>query len=995
MAPARVSNKRKRISERPAAKRRKTYREPSSEPSSPTRLGASQESVNQETFYAARAIIDENKTKYRIDWEPNSRTGQVYEPTWEPKAYVTKDLVEAWKELKKQSPKPGKRNQGARARTSSQSSSVAQSDPSTPAEPRQSRSRALRRVIDSSPEVPRTRTKVPTESPLFEPPGTAEPSPAPLNQEHKVEISQPTDFDPDEYSRYSSSAIRPNASSPHSSQFITPKPTQTVSGSNVTSIFTPNAPTNLSARVIPDTLEVPGSSSFVLSTQQDSVSKANGTSQVLPISTNSTEESPLRSTVDEISAFEASARAPDSDLEPSSPALPNREVNRIPESPSQTASSASSPPPPETPDKSQSQSQSRSEHVTGQQSHQEANGGEANGGEAKGGAGSAEVMETEAQVRPKPPSAFEQSVEETRTGAAAPPEPTESHATTTNSPTQESQPDSEEPRGSVAPTNTERLEADTLHVDRTEPFTGNLGKDFGQGKETDSGSVLRHRDPNQVREPSLNPVEKPVQEQIFSSSPLPPAPSQGLDTFASNPPPFVETPCEMATPSKTRSGGTPTGTPSSFGHRLKEMRTRIRSQHAAKVQAERHSSLQVEPAPAAMIAQDLTSSGSATRSPSIVPSTNNITRNEIPAAAEHIEPGRLHTLEDAAAEPISVPLVIVDPEEPGQLEASSNRVILDEPPLGSMEYIIPLPLEGPQGDQYRRTITYYKDLVGNSARSEWTGEEPPIKEVKHFITRIHNVATHVDLENQDALTQHGVPPENQAEWDQSCSVKFRFLGRFLDLMCKQDFHIAILARQGKVLDLIETFLEGKHITYYRPDKAREMEVDSAAGSLAVTLLPTKGEGLMVIARPVNLLIALDHTLDLSSAHVQALRSTKPDGRLSPVVSLVVVNTAEHIKRCLSPNIKGLDRLRIVVSCIAQLRLEAGKLPDDYPRPTAAAEELARYITDKEAEWSLPAIGSFRDLVEFDGPPSQFSVPSSVPAGTQEISGAQKRSMVST
>ncbi|KAJ9639876.1 hypothetical protein H2199_006109 [Coniosporium tulheliwenetii] len=788
----------------------KTYKEDSSEPSSPRRLAASQESVDTATFYAARAILDENKTKYRIDWEPNPCTGEVYEPTWEPKGFVTKDLVEEWKKLKKQTPNPGS---GTRARSRVN-------------------------LVDAHQDAPLFK-------PQDAPESTAEPSPAPapLNQEHKVEISQPTDFDPDDYSKYSSSAIR--ASSPHSSQFITPKPTQTVSGSNVTSVFTPHAPTSLSARVIPDTLEVPGSSSFVLSSQQDSASKANGTSQVVPIS-----------------AFESSARAPDSDPEPSSPALPDKVVDCVPESPSQTASSVSSPPPPETPDKSQSQSQSRSEHVATQQSqrsHQEPN----------GGAGSAGTREAEAQVQPNPReghqevrslkaqglargedakasgtgSALKESAAELRTEAA------DSPATTTNSPTQERQPTNEEQEqatGPAAPADRERPGTDELNGARADPVTGSLGEGFGQ--EGGSSSILKEKDPNPVRERSVNPLEKPIQEHPFSSSPLPPAPSQGLDLFASNPPPLVETPSEMATPTKTRSGETPGSTSSSSGFResLKQMRTTVRARHAAIARAEVESSPKVQTTSAAAVAQDITSSESATRSPSVVPSTNNATRSEIPAAPEHEEPDRLHTLEEAAAEPVPAPPIIVEPEEPGQPEVSSNRVILDEPPLGPMEYIIPLPLEGPQGDQYRRTITYYKDLIENSARSGWNGEDPPTKDVKHFVTRIHNVATHVDLENQDALTQQGIRPENQAEWDQSCSVKF--------------------------------------------------------------------------------------------------------------------------------------------SCIAQLRLEAGKLPDDYPRPFTAAEEVARYVAEHEAEWPLPAIGGFKDLVEFDEPLPQFSVPSSVPAGTQEISG---------
>ncbi|KAF2091077.1 hypothetical protein K490DRAFT_53993 [Saccharata proteae CBS 121410] len=53
-----------------------------------------------EVYYSARKILKENKAKFLIDWAPNSQTGEVYEPTWEPKKNANTSLVTEWLERK-------------------------------------------------------------------------------------------------------------------------------------------------------------------------------------------------------------------------------------------------------------------------------------------------------------------------------------------------------------------------------------------------------------------------------------------------------------------------------------------------------------------------------------------------------------------------------------------------------------------------------------------------------------------------------------------------------------------------------------------------------------------------------------------------------------------------------------------------------------------------------------------------------------------------------
>jgi len=85
--------------------------------------------------------------------------------------------------------------------------------------------------------------------------------------------------------------------------------------------------------------------------------------------------------------------------------------------------------------------------------------------------------------------------------------------------------------------------------------------------------------------------------------------------------------------------------------------------------------------------------------------------------------------------------------------------------------------------------------------------------------------------------------------------------------------------------------------------------------------------------------------------------------------------------------------------MAHLRTDAGKLPADYPRAHAAAEEVARLlepsggVDNAHAEWALPLIGGIKDAVAFEETQSQFLITSTMPTNTQESVGAQKRASV--
>lgn len=58
--------------------------------------------VDPDQEYEARAILDESKNKYLIQWEDNTVTGEKFNDSWEPKRLANKFLVRDWNETKRQ-----------------------------------------------------------------------------------------------------------------------------------------------------------------------------------------------------------------------------------------------------------------------------------------------------------------------------------------------------------------------------------------------------------------------------------------------------------------------------------------------------------------------------------------------------------------------------------------------------------------------------------------------------------------------------------------------------------------------------------------------------------------------------------------------------------------------------------------------------------------------------------------------------------------------------
>ena len=337
-------------------------------------------------------------------------------------------------------------------------------------------------------------------------------------------------------------------------------------------------------------------------------------------------------------------------------------------------------------------------------------------------------------------------------------------------------------------------------------------------------------------------------------------------------------------------------------------------------------------------------------------------------------PSDMHKAEETSAKATNGE----DGASPAELEAEIG------PQLTKMEFIVPLPLTGQAADQYRRTVVYQKKLIEEFTKTTSPSPEM-VAEATEFIEKMRGICMHIDLINESTQSQGEVTPSQQASWDRSCSSKFKFLDQLFKLIHDHDVHIILFAKPGRLMDMLETFILGSEINYYRPDKQRKSpDADDKLG-LIVTLLPSEGDGSKAVVDRANLMISLDIGMDVNNAHIRALRRNAES--LTPVITLAVINSIDHIDRCMSSTWNGVERLLAEVACIAKLRPVAGKMDAEYQTIDDSASLITDFVVQggAQGDWLIPEIGPLDDNEAWDIALGHF-----LPAHTDNGLG-QKRS----
>ena len=344
------------------------------------------------------------------------------------------------------------------------------------------------------------------------------------------------------------------------------------------------------------------------------------------------------------------------------------------------------------------------------------------------------------------------------------------------------------------------------------------------------------------------------------------------------------------------------------------------------------------------------------------------------------------------------------PHKPSKLSSPPQTAQVDiitqlEPPdLGSATYTVPLSLPGRVREQYLSTIGDYRRATNNLVSVPYP-DAATVKDVETMIVRLNNVSNHVDLDDDTTIDHE--PQGDEFNWAVTVSAKFQFLNHLLGHLQQDSMHIAIIAQQGLLLDIIGRFIEFGRMARFAKLVAGGQAVEQRYGEsvslpLRVTLLPSGSLKDLKHLSPADLLIAFDSTFDSSAPSVGVLRRhSATSGGLSPVVYPIVYAAVEHIERCVPTMKSSIDQLRVVTQCVLQTRQDMGELQPEEAKPDAAAEEVASFIRlgGQERDWTLLQIRNIQ-LVGLELEVANQGYPPMVGIEQAMEPASRKRNMVS-
>ena len=224
---------------------------------------------------------------------------------------------------------------------------------------------------------------------------------------------------------------------------------------------------------------------------------------------------------------------------------------------------------------------------------------------------------------------------------------------------------------------------------------------------------------------------------------------------------------------------------------------------------------------------------------------------------------------------------------------------------------------------------------------------------------MRSLTLHPDLDNIDTLTQYDVEPSQHAQWAVDCSAKFRFLRALFDGIRDQTLHVAVVTPPGRIVQLVSTFLTGINVRHRRMGHVAESSINSDHEGLMVTLASDEEEVAGSELSPADLIIALSPSVGEECAPIQAF--SRDAGRASPLITLVIPGSIEHIDQSVSATLAPQARLRALISGVWHYRKDAGKLIDEYIAPDAVGSTIAEYIAAQNDRGVWP-VGDLEPLV---------------------------------
>lgn len=268
--------------------------------------------------------------------------------------------------------------------------------------------------------------------------------------------------------------------------------------------------------------------------------------------------------------------------------------------------------------------------------------------------------------------------------------------------------------------------------------------------------------------------------------------------------------------------------------------------------------------------------------------------------------------------------------------------------------------------------------------------------MEKMVERLDNITTHPDLNMPEQPSAKTPDPAREASWAEYCSSKFQFLGYFIDTAVEKDIHVIVAAKPGKTVDILENYLLGKGFSKTdSTEPNRELDRFLFRGKLSFTIKRTDGQAISQPRKKPDVIIALDRSFRTDNPSIHYLRTnhSKTD-HLTPVVRLIIANTAEHIDRSL-PQSSDVSRLQHLIRYTAMFSGSAGDLQDDALGVQEDAEEIVSYLESRteERRWTLPTMEAVDIGISYQSPPNTEPGRISLPSGQKRFLVGLIRSVV--
>ncbi|KAK2865312.1 hypothetical protein FQN49_003705, partial [Arthroderma sp. PD_2] len=329
-------------------------------------------------------------------------------------------------------------------------------------------------------------------------------------------------------------------------------------------------------------------------------------------------------------------------------------------------------------------------------------------------------------------------------------------------------------------------------------------------------------------------------------------------------------------------------------------------------------------------------------------------------------------------------------QDPDALEQEVNVLNLSE-----MEFAIPLSMDCRVKDEYDNTLEgeskYVERFLEESPESSDVGSSEGDNQalfikMATMIEKLDNITTHPDINIVSQAPGASPDAAKEALWAEYSSSKFQYLGYFIDASKEFDFHLILMAKPGRTVDVVKRYLLGKKFNQHTLPENEEGGCPAifSKENLSFEVRSTAEEREIPYSKPPALIIALDSSFDIDRECTKSLRIRPDFSVLVPVVRLVIANTVEHVKLCL-PKCTELTRLRLLVQHTVACNDSAGELQDDALGVQENAEETLFYLMDDPAvrSWKLPLMEALDVEEQNESPVSEPDPMSSVTASRQK------------